>query len=58
MAASARGHVAVVRALIETHADVNQHSQLGNRAIDIARRRGHEGVVQLLLQSQRKCTMM
>ena len=58
MGASARGHVAVVRSLIEAHADVNQHSQLGERAIDIARYIGHEEVVELLLQSQRKCTMM
>ena len=58
MAASARGHVAVVRALIEAHAHVNQRAQFGERAIDIARYRGHQEVVQLLLQSQRKCTMM
>ena len=51
MAASARGHVAVVHALIEAHAGVNQHPSYGKAAINLARRRGHEEVVQLLLQS-------
>ena len=50
MIASERGHVAVVRALIEAHAAVSQHSRLGERAIDLARGGGHQEVVELLLQ--------
>ena len=51
MTASVRGHVAVVRALIEADADVNQRTSYGIGAINVARREGHEEVVQLLLQS-------
>ena len=51
MAASAEGHVAVVHALIEAHAHVNTRTSHGEGAIDVARRGGHEEVVQLLLQS-------
>ena len=50
MAASSEGHVAVVRALIEAHAAVSQHSRRGERAIDLARGGGHQEVVELLLQ--------
>ena len=51
MAASARGHVAVVRALIEPHAHVNTCTSYCEEAIDVARLGGHEEVVQLLLRS-------
>ena len=52
MAASSGGHVAVIRALIEAHADVKQHSWNGKRAIDLARDGDHKEVGEILLQSE------
>jgi ankyrin repeat protein len=51
MWAAARGHVEVVKALLESGAELNARTRKGRTAIDIATQEGHNDITALLRET-------
>jgi ankyrin repeat protein len=51
MAAAYTNNVEIVNLMIENGADVNARDDMARTALAVAKMRGHQGVVNLLLQS-------